>query len=316
MTLTLAPTSHALALDLYSLLRELDPNHWREDLEANMRERVMLLRERLSSLTEALENTSANPALDALRTRLSEMAQLMESHVQQAEFPARWEEFRVGMVPAYERFALSLRQFDIHVPSLRPTNYARNVYHVANALFCVLCLRFLSEPTIMVMTLGMMTLAWSCEIGRRFNPRINAFLLRLMGRLAHPHEAWRVNSATWYATACVILAAMWNSPVATVGCLVLGFADPAAAIIGRKYGKRQLVNGRTLVGTTTFVVVGALLTWPWLTFAWDISPLLSLKAALVGAICGGIAELFSRRIDDNLSVPVAAALGALVILGG
>ena len=316
MTLALAPTSQAFALDLYGVLRELDPNHWCEDLETNMRERVLQLRERLSSLTDTIEATGTGPALDALRSRLSELTQLMEMHVPHADLPARWEEFRQGMLPAYERFAASLRHFDVHVPSLRPTNYARNIYHVGNALFCVFCIRVFSEMTILLMALGMMTLAWSCEIGRRIIPRLNDFLMGLMGRLAHPHEAWRVNSATWYATACVILASMWNLPVASIGIVVLGFADPAAAIIGRKYGKIQLVDGRTLEGTTTFIVVGAVATWIWLTFAWGLPAGVGFKAALVGATCGGIAELFSRRIDDNLSIPVAAALGALAILGG
>jgi len=315
MTLAFAPTSQAFALDLYGVLRELDPNHWREDLEANMRDRVLHLRDRLSTLTDAIESTGTGPALDALRTRLSELTHLMEMHLSHADLPTRWEEFRQGMLPAYERFAVSLRHFDIHVPSLRPTNYARNIYHVGNALFCVLCLRFCSEMTILLLALGMATLAWSCEIGRRIIPRLNDFLMGLMGRLAHPHEAWRVNSATWYATACVILALMWNLPVASVGIVVLGFADPAAAIIGRKYGKIQLVNGRTLEGTTTFIVVGTLATWVWLGLAWGTPAGIGFETALVGATCGGIAELFSRRIDDNLSIPVIASLGALAILG-
>jgi dolichol kinase len=36
--------------------------------------------------------------------------------------------------------------------------------------------------------------------------------------------------------------------------------------------------------------------------------------AFMGCLFGCIAELFSRRIDDNLSVPVAAAVGVLVAL--
>jgi len=315
MTLAIAPTSQAFALDLYGVLRELDPNHWREDLEASMRERVLALKDSLSSLSDAIENASPGPALDTVRARLSELAHVMEGHLIQPNLPARWEEFRVGMLPAYERFAVSLRHLDIHVPSLRPTNYARNIYHVANALFCVICLRFLSEMNVLLLALGMATLAWSCEIGRRIMPRLNDFLMGLMGKLAHPHEAWRVNSATWYATACVILASMWNLPVASVGIVVLGFADPAAAIIGRKYGKVQLVNGRTLEGTSTFILVGSIASWIWLMVAWSTPAGLALQAALVAATCGGIAELFSRRIDDNLSIPVATALGALLILG-
>ena len=146
-------------------------------------------------------------------------------------------------------------------------------------------------------------------------PRLNDFLMGMMGKLAHPHEAWRVNSATWYATACVILALIWNLPVASLGIAVLGFADPAAAIIGRRYGRIKLVNGRTLEGTATFIAVGTLVATPWLAFVWGMAPGLALKLAFFGSLAGGIAELFSRRVDDNLSIPVATALTALALMG-
>ena len=91
------------------------------------------------------------------------------------DLPVRWEEFRQNMLPAYERLAASLRHLDIHVPSLRPTNYARNIYHVSNAALCMVCLRFLDEPTVLKLAGFMATVAWSCEIGRRVMPRLNDF---------------------------------------------------------------------------------------------------------------------------------------------
>ena len=108
---------------------------------------------------------------------------------------------------------------------------------------------------------------------------------------------------------------MWNRPVASLGIAVLGFADPAAAIIGRRYGRIKLVNGRTLEGTATFVAVGTLVAVPWLALVWGMDPGLALKLGFFGALAGGVAELFSRRVDDNLSIPVAASLVALVLMG-
>jgi dolichol kinase len=314
MSTSFAPTSQALALDLYGLLRELDPNHWCGEIESCMADRVAHIRERIANLCESVDAHSPGPALEAVGARLTELVQIIESHKPQTDLPARWEEFRQGMVPAYERYAASLRHLDIHVPSLRPTNYARNIYHIANAIFCVLCLRFLSEMSVLIVATSMLVVAWGCEIGRRIVPRLNDFLMKLMGKFAHPHEAWRVNSATWYVTACVILALLWNLQAASVGIVVLGFADPAAAIMGRRYGRHQLINGRTLEGTGVFIVVGTITAWLWLVLGWGLGAGLAFEMALVGATAGGIAELFSRRIDDNLSIPVAAALGALAIL--
>jgi len=314
MTTLIAPSSEAFALDLYGLLRELDPNHWREELEVSMQERVENLQLRLADLMAKVEEASMEPAVTNLRSRLVELKREMETHMPHSDLPERWEEFRQAMAPAYERYAASLRHLEIHVPSLRPTNYARNIYHVINGLVALACLRLMTEMQVMYIALFMMGLAWTLEVGRRVIPRLNDFLMALMGRIAHPHEAWRVNSATWFATACVILASMWDLKVSSVGLAVLGFADPAAAIIGRRYGRVKLVNGRTLEGSLTFLGVGTLMSWLWLIVAWSVSAGFAFKMAFMGGLFGCIAELFSRRIDDNLSIPVASAVGVLVAM--
>ena len=45
-----------------------------------------------------------------------------------------------------------------------------------------------------------------------------------------------------------------------------------------------------------------------------MDPALALKLGFFGALAGGIAELFSRRVDDNLSIPVAASVVALALM--
>jgi dolichol kinase len=314
MSTMIVPASEAFALELYRVLRELDPNHLREEIESTMLERVDSLRVALAEVMASVDDGSVEPAMATIRARLFELKREFETHIPHPEFPVAWEEFRTAVVPAYERYAASLRHLDIHVPSLRPTNYARNIFHVSNGLFALGCLLMLTEMQVMMIALGMMSLAWSLEIGRRVVPRLNDFLMKMMGPVAHPHESWRVNSATWYSTACVILASMWDLKVASVGLAVLGFADPAAAIIGRRFGRVQLVNGRTLEGSLTFLAVGTLMTWLWMVVAWSLAAGLAFKMAFMGCLFGCIAELFSRRIDDNLSVPVAAAVGVLVAL--
>lgn len=313
MTAAIVPIHHALAMDMYGLLRELDPNHWTNGEDGPFHARLNELRDRLVEVMQSLDSQESAPAIAAVRSRLAEMRQAMESHAPNPDVMGAWEEFRSSMVPVYERYAASLRHLDIHVPSLRPTNYARNVYHVSNALFAMICLRIISELHVFYIATFMMSLAWTLEVGRRVLPGLNDFLMQLLGRLAHPHEAWRVNSATWFCTACFILTCTSNLPVASVGLVVLGFADPAAAILGRRYGRHTLVNGRTLEGTGAFIAVGTVAAFLWLSIAWSFPLTTALLMAFVGATAGGIAELFSRRIDDNLSIPIATA-GAVLLL--
>jgi dolichol kinase len=312
MTTAFAPSSEQLAQELYAILRELDPSHCRDELEASMKARVQQLRESLHELVVHVEARSPAPAIKAVCTRLTELKLLLDKDLMGLDPSSRLDDFRTRVSPAYERLAASLRHLDIHVPSLRPTNYARNIYHVSNSLGAMVLLLFITEKQALILTVSVMTLAWTLEIFRRIVPALNDFLMWLLARFAHPHEAWRVNSATWFATAMFILACMWDLKVASAAIVVLGFGDPIAAIVGRRYGRVQLVNGRTIAGTLAFVGTATLVSWLWLMTAWSTPVLAALGFALSASVPGAIAELFSRRIDDNLSIPVAAGLGMWV----
>jgi len=171
-----------------------------------------------------------------------------------------------------------------------------------------------SLPVLVLVAGGFATVAWSLEISRRFSPAINRFCMWIFGKVAHPHEHHRINSATWYTSALVLLALTGSHLLGAVALVILGLSDPAASLVGRRWGRRVLINGRTLEGTVTFIIVGtiaglaALLIWhP--PGGW-VAP---LALAFGAAVSGGAAELFCRRVDDNLVVPLAAAAGAAVV---
>ena len=81
--------------------------------------------------------------------------------------------------------------------------------------------------------------------------------MRAFRHVSRPHEVEQVNSSTWYATALALLTLTLEPTVMIIGVLVLAFADPAAAIIGRRFGRISLINGRTVEGSLTFALVGA-----------------------------------------------------------
>jgi len=311
--------SQQAAVELYQILQELDPSRWRAELEQTIRPRLSALHQRIRDLSAKADS----PALISVRERLADLAHLLEQTIPTPDLThaqRRWDDFRLKVSPAYEQLAASLAHLDIHVPSLRPTNYARNLFHVGNAVFCLVLLQvILNEWTAIVVTISVASAAWTLEISRRFMPGLNSLLMKIFSPIAHPHEAWRINSATWYTTALVFLALIQDLSIASTAIIVLGLADPAAAIIGRRFGTVKLIHGRSLEGTSTFVAVGTIAAFTWLMVAYDFSPSTALTWAIAGTIPGAIAELFSRRIDDNLSIPVSVATGLLLtraVLGG
>ena len=190
----------------------------------------------------------------------------------------------------------------------RPQNYKRSAFHAIWGLFAVwLALNYLS-PLGLSLTSGAFTVtAWSLELMKRKSEAGAERFERLFGSITHQHERERVSSATWYCSA-VFISTLFFSPVAIIaGVLCLAVGDPAAGIIGRKWGRLRLIHRRTLEGCSAFIVSATLATWLLLS-----SQELALPSAHLVALAGGgsaaLAELLSGHwLDDNLSVPLITA---------
>ena len=308
-----AEASRDVAVELYELFAELDRGRLKRDSLASMRSRLDAVHTKVSSLKVEAPAT--------LQTEMETLDALLDAHTPAKDAPPRdargeWLALRQRVQPTYESLARALSREDIHVPSLRPTNYARNVLHVASALFALVALELSPSWSVAIgIASAFAGVGISLEIGRRISSRVNELCMWVFGRTAHPHEAHRVNSATWYAVAVLLMAICQQAVPAAIALVVLGVGDPCAAIIGRRYGRVRIVNGRSLEGTLAFVVTGAAASAAFVALA---HPELGLPAtfvsASVGALAGSVAELFSRRIDDNFSVPLTAFAASYVAL--
>lgn len=296
----------ALVVELHQVLSEIDPVRWRD-------EAATALRTRLVGLQQRLQDRERLAALaDALQTQLPQLEQQP-----QQDLRGRWLAFKKSLQPAYEKIATALRAESVHVPSLRPTNWARSVFHVAGAAVAILLIVLLLGKPWWLTAAAMLYAGtfWTLEILRRQSGAMNDRLMKFFKPVAHAHEASRVNSSTWYATALVLLTLTQSPVLCLIAVGILGVGDPMAAFIGRRFGKIRLMHGRSLEGTVTFFVTG---TGVALALLLAFQPALGLGAALaisaVAAACGALAELFSLRIDDNLSVPLAAAAGGALVM--
>lgn len=317
MTSALADEGKDLALAVHEAFSQLDRGR-RTVTFAALRERLAAQRARLAELEAAARQSGEAP----LGTAAGELAERLEE-LPAETLPPRdarraWLRARSRIQPAYERLVNALRREQVVVPSLRPTNYARNALHLASATAGIVALELLpSWGATVGLALAFALTGWTMEITRRRSEAINRFCLALFGPTSHPHEAERINSATWYTTALVLLALTGLVPAALVALAVLGVGDPSAAIIGRRFGRIPLVHGRTLEGTVAFVLAGGVAA-SLLTALFH--PSLGLGTAVLmgfaGASLGAIAEALSRRIDDNLTIPLAAFVGAWLVMVG
>jgi dolichol kinase len=222
--------------------------------------------------------------------------------------------------PASEAPALDLAEFVgeeatpvVSAQPVRATNYTRSIFHVCSALAALALLRILpGRPWVIAVSAAFAVSGWTMELSRRRSPAVNARLMALFAPVAHPHERHGVNSATYYVTALLLLALFAPLRAAEVGVAVLGLADPAAGLIGRRFGRTRLRANRSLEGTLGFAVVGALAAAAWLGFVHGVPlPGLGVLAAVAG-VSGALTELVSTRLDDNFTIPVAVAAAVAV----
>jgi len=311
---TLAVETEPVAIELHHLVKDLDPSRWRTHLEEATRSRIASLEAKLRQVVSRFR--SDEPLVD----QLTELSSLLRERVPapdlpHTEVPTAWDGYRKQLQAAYEELRGHLRQSKIHVPTLRPTNYARSLAHASIGVFLVFVVEeWLSTRQRWLVPLCFATSFWLMEAARHYTDTGRRFLLWLFGPIAHPHERYRVNSSTWFGTALAIIGALYAPLHCALALAVLGVADPAAGLIGRRWGKTKLVAERSLEGTLAFVVVGTLASLVvmaiWHT---DLAWTARVSVALGAALFGGVAELFSNRVDDNLSIPVATATGSFLI---
>lgn len=102
------------------------------------------------------------------------------------------------------------------------------------------------------------------------------------------------------------------SPLAsTAGVLVMGYGDGLAALIGAKWGRREIpfnVSKKSYLGTLTMFGVSVAIIFGALFFFSDLSVGTVIVSALVIGAVSAVVEVLTPFGLDNLTVPLLAAV--------
>ena len=308
-----------VALELHGLLVELQERKAHAVVNSDAAQRARQLAERMRQL--AAEVGAVRPVLAALLARAGDRLQALELTREGAgnnHRAASW-----GVAKYYEGLARMLRnepEVAVALPELKPRNYARNVFHVANGFFCGWLYTTWDSRKLMI-TIALLYVGWmgSLEIARRLNPRFNKYLVdKVFGAIARPSEAWRMNSATWFGIAVTIMLSLGLPRLACIAAvLTLGLGDPAAALIGKRWGRHRLWKRKSLEGSLGFLVVSFVAVSLWFAAFLPevVAPgqgfggalLAAMPLALVAGLAGAVTEALSDRLEDNLTITLAVA---------
>lgn len=202
-----------------------------------------------------------------------------------------------------------------HSPGFRPANHTRSIVHAIGGVVAVLLVQHVLTPDTMVwVAVALFVWAWSMEISRQHFSGINRLLMWAFRPIAHSYEVSRVNSATWYVTALLALSLTASPMACSLAVIVLGIGDPAAAYVGRRWGRTRFKSGRSVEGALGFVAFAGIAAAITLQVYYPELGVQAIVAiALASAVAGAIAELATASLDDNLVIPLATAASATLV---
>jgi dolichol kinase len=254
-------------------------------------------------------------ASNGVYARFDELHNILFGEEFLADAAVEWESLRVKLTPLYEAMAAELKTEGESVRHVHPTNFWRNGVHVFSGVALTLSFEhLLSWYTMLLVALSWVIWAWTLEITRRRSDWWNDILMSVFGKFSRPHERYRVNSATWYGTALLGVAITAPNFCGILGVLTLAVGDPAASIVGRKFGRTKLMGAKSLEGALAFTSFGFLAGFFYLTTYYPELPVITCAVLACSAgVIGSATELLSTKIEDNVTIPLAVAWGALLI---
>jgi dolichol kinase len=182
---------------------------------------------------------------------------------------------------------------------------ARKLIHVALSLVAVAVAALLPHPAAATVLAAATFVALSIEAARRWSPVFAVGFHDLVGPMLREQESHRLTGATTLAIGYTIAALLLPGWPAVAGILIAGVADPAAALVGRRFGRRRYRGGKSLEGSLAFVAVATALLLA--------LPGVGLGGAVVVALALAVVEAPTLPIDDNLYLPVLGALAVAVL---
>lgn len=309
MTVTIGVEGQHIADELSALLEAA------QEAQTAQQAALRLRANELADRVRAALRAEMEPRAAALREALSTALETLERATPAEAGESAWERFNEQVRPAHEALTSALERMTAAARPPRPANRTRMVMHVAMGVGATLLTVLLpSRAWLIGLPFVVAVFAWTSEFLRVRNPAVNARLMRFFGPVAHAHEWTRVNSSTWFTTGLLLIATAFPRPACTVAVMALAVGDPAASLVGRRFGRTRLRSGRSVEGTVAFALVAALAGVLTLKAAYGMAWSQALLLGAIAGVVGAVTELSSERLDDNFSIPVTVAAVITAVL--
>ena len=138
--------------------------------------------------------------------------------------------------------------------------------------------------------------------------RINLWVTSLVSVLMREREISQPWTSTYVVIAGLLVVWLFEKEVAALSLCFLAVGDPAAGIIGERFGRCRFW-GKSLEGAAvcfiSCLIIGLILVTTVFT--------ISIPVVLAGSFCAAVVEFLPLRLNDNFTIPVAVSIVMTVI---
>ncbi len=201
------------------------------------------------------------------------------------------------------------------MPTRHDLQLGRRLFHLANgvATATAYALLFTHEQVIhifgtiacIVYVVDRVRIAYPEAIARHA-PWVNRLLVRA-------EEQFRESAMIPYAIAVLLTILTVPKAAAIVAVYTLAIADPLAAVVGLRWGRRRIADDRSLEGSAAFFAATLAIAAFVLAKGTDGSALAIGGAAVTIALAAAGCELLPLRIDDNLTIPLVVGFTTWIV---
>jgi len=128
-------------------------------------------------------------------------------------------------------------------------------------------------------------------------PWINRLLFRA-------EEEFKESAMTPYAIAILLTLLTFPKTLALIAIYTLAIADPLSALVGITWGRRHIVQNKSVEGSLAFFAATAIITTVVLRTTTLVAPGPLAGVAITIGLAGAIFEMLPLRLDDNLTIPL------------
>lgn len=195
----------------------------------------------------------------------------------------------------------------------------RKLWHVLGILIIVYPMSLISqrESLFYLAIAGLIVIPF--DILRLKRGDFNRLILKSFRRIIRTEEVQSLTGTSFLIAGAFTVALLFPKDIAVLSLLMLGFGDPASAIVGVTFGRDKLWGRKSLQGSLACFFTCSILCGVYF-YTHNIMIDRLVLVSILGGVVGALSELAQfRLIDDNFSFPVFSAFGLwlmFAIFGG